>query len=119
MGADLTSTDINKCYITCNKSKLNSTVPESEENNVLPLQEPTHNHNKDALPVAATEMSLLSPPTNKSNSQHLNQSHMKCYYDHIQCHFLDNFNDSILDDAVINAGDIPFQYKIEGAILSL
>ena len=40
---------------------------------------------------------------------------MKCYYDHIHCHFLDYFNDPILDDAAIYAGDIPFQCsKIEG-----
>ena len=40
---------------------------------------------------------------------------MKCYYNHTHCHFLDYFNDPILDDAVIYAGDIPFQYnKVEG-----
>ena len=40
---------------------------------------------------------------------------MKCYDDHIHHHFLDYFNDHILDDAVMYAGDIPFWYnKIEG-----
>ena len=40
---------------------------------------------------------------------------MKCYYHHTQCHFLDYFNDPILDDAVFYTSDIPFQYnKIEG-----
>ena len=40
---------------------------------------------------------------------------MKYYNDHTHCHFLDYFNDPILGDAVIHAGDIPFQYNmIEG-----
>ena len=40
---------------------------------------------------------------------------MKCYYDCTHGHFLDYFNDNILDDAVIHSGDIPFQYnKVEG-----
>ena len=43
--ADLTSTDVNEGYITCSKSKNNSMVQDTEENNVLPLQEPAHNDN--------------------------------------------------------------------------
>ena len=40
---------------------------------------------------------------------------MKCYYDHWHGCFLDYFHDPILDDEVIYAGDIPFQYKkVEG-----
>ena len=40
---------------------------------------------------------------------------MKCYYDCTHGCFLDYFNDPILDDAVIYAGDIPFQYNmVEG-----
>ena len=34
---------------------------------------------------------------------------MRCYYDHTHSYFLDYFNDSIQDDSVIYAGDIPFQ----------
>ena len=36
---------------------------------------------------------------------------MKCYYHHKHHHFLDYFNDPILDDAVIYVNDIPFQYN--------
>ena len=79
-------------------------VQDTEENNVLALQEPTNNNNDDPLPGAATAL-----------SQHINQSHMKCYYSHTHCQFLDYFKDPIPDDAVIFTGDIPFQYnKIEG-----
>ena len=40
---------------------------------------------------------------------------MKCYYDQTHCHFLDYFNDPIMDDAVIYIDNIPLQYnKIEG-----
>ena len=40
---------------------------------------------------------------------------MKCYCDHTHGHFLDYFNDPILDDAVNYADDTPFQYnKVEG-----
>ena len=66
LGADLTSTYINEGNITCSKSKINVMVQNTEENNVLPLQEPAHNDNADALAGAATAMSLLSPPTDNS-----------------------------------------------------
>ena len=73
------------------------------------------NDNKGALAGAATALSLLSPSTNNSNSQQLNNSHMKCYYDCTHGHFLDHFNDPILDDAVVYARNIPFQdNKVEG-----
>ena len=48
--------------------------------------------NNDALVGAATALSLLSPPTDNSNSQHINQSHIKCYYDHTHHQFLDYFS---------------------------
>ena len=105
--ADLTSTDVNEGYITYRKSKINSTVQATEENNVLLPQEPAHNENNSVLAGAATALSLLSPPTDNSNSQDINKSHIKCYYDCMHHHFLDYFNDPILDDAVIYAGDIP------------
>ena len=115
LGADLTSSDANESYITCSKLNINSTVQDIEENNVLPLQEPVHNDNHDASVGAATALSLLCPTIGNSNSQHLNGSHMKCCYDHTYCHFLDHFNDPILDDAVIYADDTPFQYKTENS----
>ena len=114
MGADLTSTDIIECYIACSKSKINSTVQDTEENNVLLPQEPAHNDNDNTLAGAATTLSLLLPPTDNSNSQHINYSHMKCYYACTHHCFLDYFKNPILDDVVIYAGDIPFKYKIEG-----
>ena len=36
---------------------------------------------------------------------------MKCYYHHTHYCFLDYFNDPILDDAVIYASNLPFQYN--------
>ena len=45
---------------------------------MLPLQEPINNDNEEELAGAAASLSLLSP-TDNSNSQHLNQSHMKYY----------------------------------------
>ena len=91
-------------------------VHDTEENNVLPPQEPAHNDNEDTLAGAGVALSLHSPPTDNSNSQHLNQSHVNCYYNCTQHCLLDYLNDPILDDALIYAGDIPFQYnKIEGS----
>ena len=66
LGADLTSTDVNEDYITCSKSKINSMVQDIEENNVLPLQEPGHNDNDNALAGVATALSFLSSPTDNS-----------------------------------------------------
>ena len=66
LGANLTSTDVNEGYIACSKSIINSMVQDTEDNNVLPLQEPTHNDNKDALADAATTLSLLSAPNDNS-----------------------------------------------------
>ena len=76
-------------YITYSKSKNSSMVQETGRNSVLLLKEPGHNNNDDALAGEAATLSLLSPPTDNSNSQHINKSHMKCYYDHTHCHFLD------------------------------
>ena len=79
------------------------------------LQDPGHNDNNNVLAGAATTLSLLSLPTDNSNSQHLNKNHIKCSYNHTHHHFLDYFNDHIPDDSVIYTSDIPFQYsKIEG-----
>ena len=36
---------------------------------------------------------------------------MQCYFHHLQNCFIDYFDDPILDDPVIYAGDVPFQYK--------
>ena len=107
LGANLTSTDVYKGNLTCSQSKVNSTVQDTEKNNVLPW-EPYHNDTKDALAGAAATLSLLTPPTDNSNSQQLNNSQMKCYYDHTHGCFLDYFNNPILDDAVIYTGSIPF-----------
>ena len=101
LGADLTRTDVNEGYIACSKSKINSTVQDTEENNVLTPQKPAHNYTNTAYMGAPAALSLLSPPTDNSNSQHINQNHMKCYYDHSHHCFLDYFNDPILDNAVI------------------
>ena len=79
LGADLTST---RCYIIHSKSKINSTGQDTEKNNVLLLWEPPHNNYNNALRGAATSLSLLSPHTDNSISQHINQSNMKCYYDY-------------------------------------
>ena len=115
LGADLTITDINKGYITCSMSKINSTVQDTEESNMLPPQGPTSNDNKEELAGAAVVLSLLYSPPYNSNSQHLDQSQMKCYYDHTHCLFLDYFSDPIPDDAVVYTAVIPFQYnKVEG-----
>ena len=92
-GADLTSINVHKGYLTCSKSKVHYTLQDTEENSVLPPQEQYHNDNKDVLAGAATAFNLLSPPTENFNSQHLNQSHMKCYYSHTHGSFLDYFND--------------------------
>ena len=117
LGADLTCTDVNEGYITCSKSKVNSTIQDAEINNGLPPQGPTNIDKEDAFSSAATTLSLLSPPTDNSNSQNVNQSHMKCYYKHTCCHFLNYFKDPIPDDAVINIGNISFQHnKIEGGL---
>ena len=79
LGGDLTH-DVHEGYLMCSKSKVNSTVHNTVENNVPPW-EPCHNDNEDALPGTATVLSLLSPPGDKSNSQQLNNSHIKCYSD--------------------------------------
>ena len=91
LGADLASSDVNEGYRTCSKTKGNSRVQDTEKNNVLPPQEPSHNYNDGALVGAATVLSLLFPTTDTSNSQHINQNHMKSYYVHIHCCFLDYF----------------------------
>ena len=78
---------------------------------MLAPQGPTNNENEEELTGAATALSLLSPPTDNLNSQHLYQSHMKCYYNHTHNHCLYYFNDPILDDAVICTGDLPFLYN--------
>ena len=109
LGADLTSPDVHKGYLTYGKSKVNSLVHDTGQNNVL-LWEPCHNDNEDALPGAATMWSLISP-TNKCNGQQLNNNHMKCYYDCTHGCSSDYFNDAIPDDAIIYTGNIPFQYN--------
>ena len=91
--ADLTSTGVNEVYITHDKSKVNSTIQDAEGNNVLLPQGPTNNDKEEVLAGSAATLSLLSP-TNNLNSQNLNQSHMKCYYDHQHHWFLDYFNDT-------------------------
>ena len=114
LGADVTSTDVHEGYPTHIKSKVNSSVKDTGEINVLQW-EPCGNNNDDALAGAAAPLSLLSSPTDSSNSQPFNNNHMKCFYDCTHGHFLDYFNDSIPDDAVIYADDVPFQYKkVEG-----
>ena len=114
LGDNLTITDGNEGYITHIKSKINSTRQDTEVNHVLTPQGPTNNYIEEVLAGEDSSLSVLSPPTYSSNSQNLNQSHMKCYYDCTHCCFLDYFNDPIPDDAVIYVGDKPFQYKIEG-----
>ena len=74
LGTDLTSIDVNEGYITCSKSIINSTVQDTEENNVLPPEGPTNNDNEDELAGVAPTLSLLSPPPDNLN----NQNHMKC-----------------------------------------
>ena len=75
----------------------------------------TMNHNEDTLAGAATKFSLFSSPTDDSNSQKSNNSHMKCYYECTHGCILDYFNDSIPDDADIYESYIPFEYKkVEG-----
>ena len=70
MGADLTSTDINKGYITCSKSNINSMVQHTEENNVLPPQGPTNNDTEEELAGVATTLShTFSSPNNLSSQQ--------------------------------------------------
>ena len=115
--ADLTSTDVSKGYVIHSKSKINSASQGMEENNVLLSQTMTSDNGKEALAHAATALSLFSPSTDNLAMENLSQGSikMKCYYLHTHCCFLDYFNDSIPDDAVIYASDIPFQYnKIEG-----
>ena len=69
--AEINSTNVNEGYITHSKSTINSTLQETEVNNVLPLQGPTNNANAEALAGEAIAFSPLSPPTNTSNSQNL------------------------------------------------
>ena len=115
MGTDLTSTNVNGGYTTCRKPNVNSTIQDADVNNILPPQGTTNTDKEEALAGAATTLSLHSPPTDNLNSQNLNQSHMKCYYNHSHCCILDYFNEPIPDDAVMYTGYIPFQYdKIEG-----
>ena len=119
LGADQASTDVNEGYTTCSKAKINSMVQDTEENNVLRPQKAAHNDSNNALVDAAVILSLLSPPTDNSNSQHINQGHM-IYYDHTCYHFLDYFNDPFLDDTVIYTGDLPVHYsKIKGRYTKL
>ena len=91
---------------------------EMEENNVLLLWTMTRDDNEEALAGEATTLNLFSPPpTDTTASENLSQSSIKikCYCNQKHHHFLDYFNDPILDDAVIYAGDVPFHYnKIEG-----
>ena len=106
-----------KGYATCSKTKSNTPLCSTYENNLLPVQSITSTSNKEELAGAAAEMGLLSPPTDNSTNQNLSQSSvkMKCIYQFTQHHFFNYFNDPILDDAVIYTGNIPFQYnKIEG-----
>ena len=62
LGADLTSTDVHAGYLTCSKSKVHSVLQDTEENSVPPPQESCHNDKEATLSVAATTLSLLSPP---------------------------------------------------------
>ena len=79
--ANLTSTNVHEGYLIHCKLKINSTLQDTEESNVLQW-EPCHNDNEVALASAAAALSLLSLPTDNSNHQQFNNSHMKCYYDH-------------------------------------
>ena len=105
--------EICKSYITHSKYKINSTMQDAKENNVLLLQGTTNNDKEEALAGAATALSLLSPPTNNLNSQIPNQIHMKCNYNKTHCHFLDYLDYPILGDAIIYAGNTSFQYNKE------
>ena len=116
-GAALTSTNMSDGYIIYSKPKASSAMHEVEESNVLPPETITNDDNEEALAGAATTLSLLSPPTDSSATQNLSQSSvkMKCYYHHTHHYFLEYINNPIPDDAVIYAGEIPFQYnKVEG-----
>ena len=85
----------------------------TKENNVLLSQTITSDESEEALAGAATTLSLLSLDTDNLASEILSQSsiEMKCYYHQKHCCFLDYLNNSLLDDAVIYTGDIPFQYN--------
>ena len=82
------------------------------------LPSPTINidDNEEALPATAITLSLLSPPTDNSADENCSQSSIKTkyYYHHKHHCFSDLFNDPILDDAVIYACNIPFQYNERG-----
>ena len=61
--ASLTSIYKNEGYATQSKSKIDSPLYGTGENNLLPSQTINSDQNKEALASAATMMSLLSPPT--------------------------------------------------------
>ena len=63
LGADITSNNISKGYIEHGKSKINSAIHGTEENNMHPSQTTTSDDNEEALAGAATTFSELSPPT--------------------------------------------------------
>ena len=108
--ADLTNTNVIDSYITHSKSKINSTIQDAEVNKVLRLQGPTNNENIEALGGAAATLSPLSP-TDNSNSQSLNQTCMKCYFNHRHHYFIAYSTEPISGHAVIYTGDILFQYN--------
>ena len=74
LGADLTSTDMTKGYITCIKSKINPAIQGAGENNMLSPLTVTSDDNEEALAGAAATLSPLSPPTDNSASENLSQS---------------------------------------------
>ena len=113
LGVNFTNIDINEGYATQSKSKCNTPLHRARENNLLPSQTINNHHGEEALTGATTTSSLLWPPKNNSTCMNLSQNSAwtTCYLHHEQNHFLDYFEQAVLDGVIIYACDVPFQYN--------
>ena len=82
----------------------------------MPIQIGNTSNDEGAMPGSTISPNLHLPILDSSQyiilsdtGQH--STRMRCYF-HCECsHFIDYFDDPVLDDMVIYAGDVPFWYN--------
>ena len=102
LGVNFTDVDVSDSYTTQSKSRDNSPLKGTGENNLLPLQTINSGNSEEAVTGATPASSLPSPPKNSSTCMNLSQKspRMKCYFHHEQNCYLDYFKDPLPDSSV-------------------
>ena len=109
--------NINNSHVTHSKSKDASQTPGQAEGSLsLPVW--VENNSNDQGPVPGTAISPSLHSLILENSQYItlndagqHSTRMRCYFHSKQNCFLDYFDDSVPDGAVIYAGDILYKYS--------